>query len=290
MLNYVIYLVSKEGYTYLSSKSDGIMSRMQNHGLELQMWQLSKKYEEDVTKICYNGNCSKENLLVISDDNTVLQILKRRGFPAVGFYHDGNRAATFEGISYAVTDVEDLTYRSYEQVYRRLQGLPWDILETGRLCIRESTVEDVEAFYRIYSDPSITEYMEDLFQDPARERAYMQDYIKQMYGFYGFGMWTVTEKEEGKIVGRAGLNVREGYDLPELGFVIDKRYQQRGYAEEACRAILNYAKEELDFDFVQALVIKENLASMKLLDKLGFVYIKDVTESGQVYRLNKKTL
>ena len=186
--------------------------------------------------------------------------------------------------------MEELTYKAYDEVYRRLAGIPWDILETQRLKVRESTVGDVKEFYRIYREPSITYYMEDLFQDPDEENAYMEAYIRQIYGFYGFGMWTVLLKNTGEVIGRAGLSIREGYELPELGFAIDVSHQGRGYALEACRAILTYAKEELCFEQVQALVRQENEASINLLKKLEFQYERNVVERGQEYLLLIKSL
>ena len=132
--------------------------------------------------------------------------------------------------------------------------------------------------------------MEDLFQDPDEENAYMEAYIRQIYGFYGFGMWTVLLKNTGHVIGRAGLSIREGYELPELGFVIDVSHQGRGYALEACRAILTYAKEELCFEQVQALVRQENEASINLLKKLEFQYEKNVVERGQEYLFLIKSL
>lgn len=181
--------------------------------------------------------------------------------------------------------MQELPLRSYEEAYRRLAGLPWDILETERLKVRESTVPDVEDFYRIYAEPSITYYMEGLYQDPEEEKAYMEAYIKQAYGFYGYGLWTVMRKTDNRIIGRAGINVREGYVLPELGFVIERESQRKGYGLEVCRAILEYAKEELGFERVQALVQEENNASAALLERLGFEYERNVTEQGTEYRL-----
>ena len=115
--------------------------------------------------------------------------------------------------------------------------------------------------------------MEDLFEDPEEETAYMKEYIRQIYGFYGYGMWTV-QLLSGELIGRAGLSVRECYELPELGFVIGRGYQGQGYAEEACRAVLAYGKSELSFEHVQALVEEENAPSRNLLAKLGFHFEK----------------
>lgn len=282
MLNCVIYAVTNVGYEYLTDKIIKMKQQLKNTGVEL--WIIRDREDTMQLPPC------KEGLLVISDNPMTVKELASAGFCVTGFYHEKNRNKMFEGVSYAVSDVDELTTRSYVEVYCRLAGIPWDILETERLYVRESTVEDVADFYRIYSEPSITDYVEDLFENPDEERAYIEDYIRHMYGFYGFGMWTVIEKSENRIIGRAGLDTREGYDLPELGFVMEKAYQRKGYAEEVCRAILAYAKEALLFDKVQALVEEANVASMCLLVKLGFSHHREVIEKGKTYRLMIKEL
>ena len=63
--------------------------------------------------------------------------------------------------------------------------------------IRETVPGDVDAFYQIYSHPAITEYMEGLYPDVEEERQYVRDYIEKVYTFFGFGVWTVVERESG---------------------------------------------------------------------------------------------
>lgn len=282
MLNCVIYVVTDTGFEYLADKITKMKEQLEAAGVDFVVI----RYEKETCKV----PMKRDRLLVISDSPEAVKKMTAEGIYVTGFYHPQNNDEIFEGVSYAVTDVEELTVYSYEEVYRRLAGIPWDIMETERLYVRESTVEDVTDFYRIYGEPSMTDYIEDLFPEPEEERAYMQDYIRQMYGFYGFGMWTVIEKSKGRIIGRAGLDVREGYDLPELGFVIEKSYQQKGYAKEVCSAVLAYAKDELLFDKVQALVEKENIGSVHLLKQLGFTYQRDVVERGTIYQLMIKFL
>lgn len=282
MVNCVIYAVTDAGYEYLADKTVKMKKQLSAADIELI--------------VIHSGEAAMQlplpcaGLLIVSDSPKTVKELASAGFYVIGFYHEKNGNEMFEGVPYAVSDVEELTDRSYEEVYRRLAGIPWDILETERLYVRESMVEDVEDFYCIYGEPSITDYVEELFENPDEERAYMEDYISHMYGFYGFGMWTVIEKSGNEIIGRAGLDVREGYELPELGFVIKKSYQRKGYAEEACRAILSYAKEALLFDRVQALVEEANAASVSLLVKLGFAYQREVLERGKTYQLMIKEL
>lgn len=222
--------------------------------------------------------------LYLTDSRQIQELLQLWGFYAAALVHEENREASFPNARYLFEGFSGLGYVYLKQIFERLAGLPWDILETEHLKVRESTVEDVAEFYRIYKDSSITRYMDELFQDPDMERAYMKNYIRQIYGLYGYGLWTVLLKESGQVIGRAGVSVREGYELAELGFVIEVAQQRKGYAMEVCSAILHYAREELQMEGVQALVCAGNEASLKLLQRLGFSEHGEVEENGKIYR------
>ena len=127
--------------------------------------------------------------------------------------------------------------------------------------------------------------MEPLFEDREAELKYVKDYREKVYDFYGFGMWTVLDKESGRVIGRAGVSMRDGFDDPELGFMIAKEYQNQGLATEVCQAVLSFANREFEFDRFQALVHKDNTASQKLLTKLGFVYSETVRVRGEELQL-----
>ena len=288
MLKCVIYRVTSCCYKILSDTIETMKDSMSDVSVILWMEDAAKKkFGPDYFQ---NLPYDKEEILFVTDSPIVIGELFAAGCYAIAFYHETNKKAVFPGAKYAVEKVEELIPLSYERAYRRLAGLPWDILETKHLMVRESILADVDDFYRIYSAPSITYYIEDLFQDKDAERAYMESYIRNIYGFYGFGLWTVIYKEENRVIGKAGLSAREGYDLPELGFVIDEDYQKRGYGYEVCRAILHYAKEELCFEKVQALVKEENTVSLKLLHRLGFQIQKKVKERSGEYLLATKNL
>ncbi len=196
--------------------------------------------------------------------------VETEGQRGVLYLNPGNRDQDFSGFLFAVEDPEELEPEYIERAYRRLKGLPWNILRTARCLIRETIPEDVESFYQIYSHPAITEYMEGLYPEVEEERQYVRDYIEKVYTFFGFGVWTVIERETGAVIGRAGFSYREGFDEPELGFIIGVPWQRRGYAEEVCRAVLAYGWSALEFRQVQALVEPENIPSVRLCEKLGF--------------------
>lgn len=230
-----------------------------------------------------SADAAWEDTLFVTDAAKDYQMLRRNNRPVVVWLHEQNREETFPQAEYAIENLHEIAYQSLELAYLRLTGQPWKIAETKRCIIRESVVEDVDSFYEIYADESITEYMEDLYADRDEEIAYLHDYIKNVYAFYGYGMWTVLEKESGQVIGRAGISLREGSDIPELGFMIGVAWQRQGYAYEACQAVLAYGEEELDFHCFQALVMKGNEKSRKLCEKLGFVFVEDVEMDGTIY-------
>lgn len=225
----------------------------------------------------------EDEILYVTDDPQTARELRDCGAAVLIYLHEGNREQDFSEFLYAVEDPEGLDPEYVDKVYRRLKGLPWDILETERCLIRETTPEDVEEFYQIYSDPAITRYMEDLYPEIEQEKQYIREYIEKVYSFFEFGVWTVVERASGSVIGRTGFAFREGYEEPELGFIIGVPWQRRGYAEEVCRAVMEYGWEVLGFRQVQALVEPGNEASLKLCGKLGFAEKERVTEKGKEY-------
>lgn len=222
-----------------------------------------------------------QDVLYVTDQEKVYADLRKKGCYVLPYLHEDNRGASFPGALYAVEKIEEMDEESFELAYRRLAGLPWEILTTERCIVRETTVEDVDSFYRMYAEPSITAYTENLFEDRDEELAYTKDYIEKVYAFYGYGMWTVLDRQSGEVIGRAGISRREGYDLPELGFVFGVPWQGRGYAYEVCSAILSYARDELLMERVQALVRPENERSLRLCEKLGFTAAGETVFDGE---------
>lgn len=249
-------------------------------GMEASMTETS--VEEALIKVSVIIDGS-ERTLYVTDRLETARELKRRGEAVAVYLHEGNRDQDFSELPYAVEDLSALDAEYAERVYRRLKKLPWTILETDRCVIRETTPEDVDSFYKIYSNPEITKYMEGLYPDIEQEKQYVREYIDKIYAFYEFGVWTVLEKESGEVIGRAGFSYRQGYDDPEIGYIIGVPWQRHGYAEEVCRAILEYGWQELGFGRVQALVETENEPSLILCDKLGFTAVEELEINGRAF-------
>lgn len=231
-----------------------------------------------------------EALLYVTDDAARARKLVAEGKAVLGVLTEENAFESFEGVRFLTEEFEESDTDYLERVYRRYAGLPWNILETERLLVRESTVADLDAFYDIYKVPAVGRFMHDLSPDRATQETYMERYRESMYGFYEFGIWTVILKETGEIIGRAGFAMREGFTQPELGFVIGKSWQGQGLAKEVCNAILEYGKNELYMEEILAFAEPENTASAGLLVSLGFEVCGRYAEKDRKYIKYRKNL
>ena len=234
---------------------------------------------------------AEEGSLYIASPDADLKSLSESGIPFVVYVdtlkQSGSECGFYDGAKYVLEgegefDEKDFDRGELEKIYRRLNKIPWDILETDRCVIKETSLDDLDEFYAIYADPDITRFTEDLMERSEEEK-YTENYRDLIYEIYGHGIWTVLEKDTGRIIGRAGLDERAGFDTPELGFVIGKPWQNRGFAYEACSAILNWAADN-DIENVMSLTEKENTAAVKLLEKLGFSAKNTVTIGSAEYQ------
>ncbi len=257
-----------------SSSFRNFTEYIKKHDLELIMWQGASA--EDLPQVLEGDG------IVITDKRLSDRIVNE--LPVLGYQPEN---ADYLPYKYIFEDFNTLDYEYIEVVYKRFHGIPLEILTTKRLMVREITVGDIDRLYEIYKEPSITCYMEGLYEDRAKEAEFVQSYIDNMYAFYNYGMWGVCDKETGMLIGRAGFSNREfcGRVFLELGYIIAKDYQRKGYATEVCTAIIKYAKEKLLADAVICLIHPDNIASKRLAIKLGFEYNNDVTVGGEPLEL-----
>lgn len=171
------------------------------------------------------------------------------------------------------------------RVFQRKHHLPWHILDTKRCYLREITLDDLDDLFALYQKKGVTDYIEPLYERKEEEE-YQRAYIENMYGYYGYGMWLVKEKNTHRLIGRAGIDYRllGEEEIIEMGYVIAPEYQRQGYALEVCQAIMEWVKENLTFDKIDCLVEPGNEASAGLLCKLGFREADKISQDGKLFR------
>lgn len=242
---------------------------------------------------------NSNDCIVITDKEADVLILKGKdglniNMPSVPVIAYDNRKLEKQDLFKADLLIEELgsiNLRLLSNIYMRFHKEPVVIAETDRLFIREMKLSDLDELYRLYEPASITRFLEPLYESRQEEEEFLEAYIKCMYGFYGYGMWALVDKNSNRLIGRAGLDNREvdGEIQIELGYMVGVPYQRQGYAYEAAVSILKFAVNELECEFVNCFVNKNNTASAALLKKLGFKYVYEAYIEGEMLSLYRWT-
>jgi len=100
------------------------------------------------------------------------------------------------------------------------------------------------------------------------------DDIQEVLTHYATGRnftWAVVHRADHKMIGRLGLGaVNERDARADLGYAYNRLYWGKGYATEAARAILQFGFDSLKLHRVGAIVLPDNIGSIRVLEKLGF--------------------
>ncbi len=154
------------------------------------------------------------------------------------------------------------------------------ILETPRLILREFSPEmDAAGFFELNSDPEVLRYTGDA---PFESVGAAQDFLKnyEQYRLHGYGRWSTILKDTGAFLGWCGLRFMEDLGDADVGFRLHRRYWGQGYATEAARASVLFGFEKLQLPVILGRAAKENIASIRVLEKIGLQYWRDTDLDG----------
>jgi len=154
-------------------------------------------------------------------------------------------------------------------------------LETERLRLRLFTHDDLDVMFELNTDPDVIRYADEPVKDMDEVRQRLEDGPLADYKKYGYGRFAVDLKESGKMIGFCGIKYIPEIELPEVGYRFLKTYWGQGIATEAARACVDFAREDLGIDKLIALIVPENIASVRVAEKLGMskgplIHIYDV--------------
>ena len=129
--------------------------------------------------------------------------------------------------------------------------------------------EDLDEWAVICADPEVTRWVGD--EEPlSREDAWRNmAYFMGHWQLRGFGCWALEERETGKLVGRTGLYLPEAWPDLEVGWLVAREHWGRGFAPEAGRASMEWAREELGSGHIVSLIEDANERSARVAEKLG---------------------
>jgi ribosomal-protein-alanine N-acetyltransferase len=169
-------------------------------------------------------------------------------------------------------------------------------IETERLVLRRPRLSDAKALHAMYGDPEVMRYIGDgSTLTPAKTRAWIEKALAR-WKADGFGHF-VIEKDR-KVIGRAGFLVWDpdewktgtladlgDHAAIELGWMLAQEHWGNGYATEAAIALRNYGFKELKFERLISLITHGNDASVKVAERLGARYVRDVGRGDWKVRL-----
>lgn len=149
----------------------------------------------------------------------------------------------------------------------------YDFFETKRLWLKLCTPDDAAFIYRLVNSPDWLQYIGDRkvysVEDAVR---YIEDKMLAQHQQLGYGNYVLIRKEDGIKIGVCGLYDRPGLDSIDIGYAMLPECTGQGFAFEAANRLLYAAWYEIGIQKIQAITTMDNIASQKILDKLGLVY------------------
>lgn len=162
------------------------------------------------------------------------------------------------------------------------------IAETPRLFLREFILDDSSHFYQMNADKEVVRFTGDApFPSQGEALRFLEGY--RDYERFGIGRWAVIRKTDDKFLGWCGLKYHPDESITDVGYRFYREYWGEGYATEAARAALNFGFQNLKLFSIHAHAHVDNSASIRVLEKLGLRYQKEVHIDGMpasVYRID----
>lgn len=160
------------------------------------------------------------------------------------------------------------------------------IIETERLILRKIDPErDFEPWARAMADEGTVRY---LGTKPMNRAEAWRSMAMAMghWAIRGFGFFSLESKTSGEWVGRVGPWYPEGWPGREVGWTISPDHLRQGYAEEAARASIGYAFDQLGWSRVIHVILEGNEPSIALASKLGSRLLREQQGVPGVTHLN----
>jgi len=150
-------------------------------------------------------------------------------------------------------------------------------IQSERLTIRGFLPEaDAEAMLTVYGDPEVMRFIPGgAFRGIDTMRSRLKTYVSAS-SRRGFSSWAVVERESGRVIGDAGFGIFQPTGDIELGYTLARDCWGRGYATEAAGACLTAGLEHLGAPRIIALVDEENLASLRVAERIGMTRLETI--------------
>lgn len=151
------------------------------------------------------------------------------------------------------------------------------MMQTEHLYLRRFTLDDAEEYWPLVSLPEILKYTGE--QPPAKLEDVREILLTRPlkdYSVHGFGRMACIEKSTGRLVGFSGLKHLDDLDEVDIGYRFLPECWGKGYATESSRLLMRQGSSEFGIRRIVGLVHPENVASKKVLEKLGLCFEREL--------------
>jgi len=149
---------------------------------------------------------------------------------------------------------------------------PFPVIETERLVLRRTTLDDANDYFYLRSSPEAMKHICKPLQISVEETKELIYKINEMIAFNDGISWAVCLKNNSKMIGSVSFHrIYKDHYRAEIGYMLHPDYWRLGIISEAVEAIIGYGFNILKFHSIEANIDPTNIGSEKLLQKFKFV-------------------
>ena len=157
------------------------------------------------------------------------------------------------------------------------------MIEIDGLIMRSLQLRDLDTLTEIWSDPKVTRFL------PSRGNIILRDKVKESLQSFvkhweerGYGIWAIMPIDSPKTIGYCGLRYLDELEEVEIVYGLARAYWGRQIITKAASASVSFGFEVAKLEKIVAMVLPENHASVRRIEKLGFSYQKQI----EIFNLN----
>lgn len=151
------------------------------------------------------------------------------------------------------------------------------VIKTSRLYLRQITQDDAELLHGIFSDPIAMQFYPKTLD--LNETRQWIDKVMANYEKHGIGMYACHLLDNDEFVGHVGIHFHpdiDGVPEVEVGYLLLRKHWHQGYATEAAKACMQFARDKLKRKRIISLIRPENKPSIRVAERNNLMPEKEV--------------
>ena len=158
--------------------------------------------------------------------------------------------------------------------------IPFPILTTGRLTLRQLAIHDEEEIFTLRSDNEINKYLDRKRAKTIDDARSFINKISENINKNDSVYWAITFSDKNILIGTICLfGFSDEHDKCEIGYELLTNFQGQGIMSEALEKVIDYAFNTIKVQKIEAFFHRDNQNSIKLLEKFSFRDSNDADES-----------